>query len=147
MAIYEIIQSPPPKTMCSKNGEKIISLMCHFFPKMNFSAPKLEQSEPCQLPIFKHFVSHTPKINGYPETKTICYSFFLSVKKILVYLKNGSNNQKSTCIKCLFRYQLTKLGYVGNIKSLHEFGPNLRSQAIAKHNSNILKFLNINIFK
>ena len=87
MAIYEIIQSPPPKTMCSKNGEKIISLMCHFFPKMNFSAPNLEQSEPCQQPIFKHFVSHTPQINGYPETKTICYSFFLSVKKILVYLK------------------------------------------------------------
>ena len=50
--------------------------------------------------------------------------------------------QKSTCIKCLFRYQLTKLGDVGNIKSLHEFGPNLRPQAIAKHNSNILKFSN-----
>ena len=70
-----------------KMEKKIISLMCHFFPKMNFSAPKLEQSEPCQQPIFKHFVSHTPQINGYPETKTICYSFFLSVKKILVYLK------------------------------------------------------------
>ena len=78
MAIYEIIQSPPPKTMCSKNGEKIISLMCHFFPKMNFSAPRVSHVNNQSLNTLS--LTH-PKLMDIQKPKLFAILFSFLLKK------------------------------------------------------------------
>ena len=36
------------------------------------------------------------------------------------------------------KWRLTEFGYVGNVESLHERGPNLRSQAVPEHDTDLV---------